>query len=49
MTVSGKPWYGTTKYFNGIPGTEYKVVIVVFATDYNNGTDSRTVTRYVTA
>lgn len=49
MAVSGKSAYGTTMYYNGIKGMEYKVVITVFATDYNNVKDSRTVTRYVTA
>lgn len=49
MTVSGKHTYGTTMYYNGTAGTQYKVVITVFATDYDNVKDSRTVTRYVTA
>lgn len=49
MTVSGKYTYGTTMYYNGTAGTQYKVVITVFATDYDNVKDSRTVTRYVTA
>ncbi len=49
MTVSGTNSYGTTMYFNGIKGTQYKVVITVFATDYKNVKDSRTVTCYVTA
>ena len=49
MTVSATNSYGTTMYFNGIKGTQYKVVITVFATDYKNVKDSRTVTCYVTA
>lgn len=49
MTVSGQNSYGTTMYYNGIKGMQYKVVITVFATDYNNVKDSRTVTCYVTA
>ncbi|MFG6334684.1 MAG: hypothetical protein K1W20_04310 [Lachnospiraceae bacterium] len=49
MTVSGRNAYGTTMYYDGIKGTQYKVVITVFATDYDNVKDSRTVTRYVTA
>lgn len=46
MTASGKNSYGTTMYYNGVVGTEYKVKITLFATDYNNVTDSRTVTCY---
>lgn len=49
MTASGRNFYGTTKYFNGVSGTYYKVEITVFATDYDGVTDSRTVTCYVTA
>lgn len=49
MTVSGRNSYSKTMYYNGTAGTQYKVVITVFATDYNNVKDSRTVTRYVTA
>lgn len=49
MTVSGRNSYSKTMYYDGIAGTQYKVVITVFATDYDNVKDSRTVTRYVTA
>lgn len=49
MTVSGRNSYSKTMYYNGTAGTQYKVVITVFATDYDNVKDSRTVTRYVTA
>lgn len=49
MTVSGRNSYSKTMYYDGTAGTQYKVVITVFATDYNNVKDSRTVTRYVTA
>lgn len=49
MTVSGRNSYSKTMYYDGTAGTQYKVVITVFATDYDNVKDSRTVTRYVTA
>lgn len=49
MTVSGRNSYSKTMYYDGSAGTQYKVVITVFATDYDNVKDSRTVTRYVTA
>lgn len=49
MKVSGKNSYGTTMYYNGVSGTDYKVNVTIFATDYNNVTDSRTITCYVTA
>lgn len=49
MKVSGKNSYGTTMYFDGVSGTEYKVNVTIFATDYSNVTDSRTITCYVTA
>ena len=49
MTASGEVSYGTTKYYNGTSGVEYKVSVTIFATDYDGGTDSRTVTNYVTA
>lgn len=49
MTVSGRNSYSKTMYYDGTAGTQYKVVITVFATDYDNVKDSRTVTCYVTA
>lgn len=49
MTVTGDNCHGTTMYYNGIKGMQYKVIITVFATDYKNVKDSRTVTCYVTA
>lgn len=48
MTASGKIFYGNTMYFYGTPGVEYKVIVTVFAED-DNGSDSRSVTVYVTA
>lgn len=48
MTASNKNLYGTTMYYNGISGVEYKVQVTIFATN-SKGTDSRTLTRYVTA
>lgn len=48
MTASNKSFYGHTMYFYGTPGVEYKVTVTVFAED-DNGSDSRSVTVYVTA
>lgn len=48
MTASNKNLYGTTMYYNGVSGVEYKVQVTIFATN-SKGTDSRTLTRYVTA
>lgn len=49
MTTSDRNAYGTTMYFNGDPGTYYKIEVTIFATDYDGITDSRTMTRYKTA
>jgi len=49
MTVSGQNSYGTTMYFNGTSGVEYKIEVTIFATDYDGVRDSRTITNYVTA
>lgn len=48
MTSSNENSYGTEIYFSGNSGSYYKVEVTVFATN-SKGTDSRTVTRYVTA
>lgn len=48
MTASNKNVYGNTKYFYGNEGSYYKVEVTIFATNAQ-GTDSRTLTRYVTA
>lgn len=40
--------YSNTCSYSGTPGCYYKIEVTVFATD-SSGTDSRTVTRYVTA
>jgi hypothetical protein len=49
MTTSGQNSYGTTMYFSGTSGKEYKVSVTIFATDYDGVTDSRTITNYITA
>ncbi len=49
MTASGKHTYGTTMYFYGTSGVDYKVKVTIFATDYDGVRDSRTITNYVTA
>lgn len=49
MTASGVTKYGNTKYFYGDPGTEYKIVVTIFAEDENGDSDSRSKTFFVTA
>lgn len=48
MTISNKVSYGNTKYFYGTPGMRYEIVVIVFAED-DRGSDSRSLTVYVTA
>lgn len=48
MSTTNSSYFDNTVYFNGASGTEYKIVVTVFATD-SSGTDSRTQTHYVTA
>ena len=49
MTASNATQYGNTKYFYGKAGTEYKIVVTIFAEDKNGDSDSRSKTFYVTA
>lgn len=49
MTASNVAKYGTTKYFYGTAGTEYKIDVTIFAKDMNGNSDSRSKTFTITA
>ena len=49
MTATNTIKYGNTKYFYGKAGTEYKIVVTIFAEDKNGDSDFRSKTFYVTA
>lgn len=49
MTKSDINKYGSTVYFSGVSGEDYRVTVTIFAEDYSGNSDSRTQTFYVTA
>ena len=49
MTRSNVAKYGNTIYFYGESGTEYRIIVTIFAEDKNGDSDSRSRTFTVTA
>ena len=49
MTVTDAIKHGTTIYYNGESGKEYRIIVTVFAEDKNGESDSRSKTMSVTA
>ena len=49
MTVTDAIKHGTTIYYNGESGNEYRIIVTVFAEDKNGESDSRSKTMSVTA
>ena len=49
MTADNAVKYGTTVYFNGESGKEYRIIVTVFAEDKDGESDSRSKTMTLTA
>lgn len=49
MTATNTTKYGTTIYYDGESGKEYRIIVTVFAEDKNGESDSRSKTMTLTA